>query len=178
MKNNNDFISEMKRISIKYGNCDIESCLKEISHLKEQAKVDGPTYEAGRLEGRADIAVKLRKILDPNDENKLNIDGLLEKVEDNSNLMLAMTKELNKLCGWEDESFLHAYLFIGNYVKNLRAELEVEKKLREKAESNYEFMVRKAIDKNLDGYRELGMRAARAENELDILRSKIKIKKS
>ena len=92
--------------------------------------------------------------------------------------MLAMKKELNKLWGWEDESFLHAYLFIGNYVKNLRAELEVEKKLREKAESNYEFMVRKAIDKNLDGYRELGMRAARAENELDILRSKIKIKKS
>lgn len=178
MTNTDDYISAMKIISLKYGQCDIASCLKEIFYLREQAEVDGPIYEMGRSEGRADIAAKLRKILDPGDKNKLNIDGLLKEVEDNSNLMLAMTKELNKLCGWEDESFLHACLHIGKYIKNLRAELEVEKKLREKAESNYEFMVRKAIDKNLDGYRELGMRAARAENELDMLRSKIKIKKS
>lgn len=37
----------------------------------------------------------------------------------------------------------------------------------ETAEKNYRFMVEKAADEKLDGYRELGQRAARAENALD-----------
>jgi hypothetical protein len=51
--------------------------------------------------------------------------------------MNAMHKELNALCGWGDESFMHAYLHIGNVIKNLRADLSAEKILREKAETNH-----------------------------------------
>ena len=52
--------------------------------------------------------------------------------------------------------------------------MRVEKTLREKAEANYAFMVKKAADKNLDGYRELGARAASAENEVDRLRARLR----
>jgi len=97
--------------------------------------VDGPIYEAGRLEGHADIAARLRAILDPEDENHWNIDGVLKAVEDNAKMLEAMRKELNALCDWGDQSFLHAYAHIGNVVKNLRADVRVEKILREKAET-------------------------------------------
>lgn len=136
--------------------------------------VDGPAYEAGRLEGHADIAARLRAILDPEDENHWNIDGVLEAVEDNAKMLGAMRKELNSLCDWGDESFLHAYCHIGNVVKNLRADVRVEKTLREKAEANYAFVVKKAADKNLDGYRELGARCAQLEAERDEARSKLR----
>jgi hypothetical protein len=42
---------------------------------------------------------------------------------------------------------------------------------KEKAESNYAFMVERAANEKLDGYRELGARAAAAENERDELRA-------
>jgi hypothetical protein len=45
-----------------------------------EAKVDGPTYNAGRLEGWADISAQLRKILDPEDTHHWNLDGLLAEV--------------------------------------------------------------------------------------------------
>lgn len=41
---------------------------------------DGETYNRGRSEGLADVAVELRSILDPEDENKWNIDGVLNEV--------------------------------------------------------------------------------------------------
>lgn len=97
MKNNNDFISEMKRISLKYGKCDIESCLKEIFYLKKLSEVDGEVFEMGRCEGHSDISASLRNILDPEDKNKWNIDGLLNEVKDNLNMIYAMKKELNKI---------------------------------------------------------------------------------
>lgn len=53
---------------------------REIKELTEQAKTDGPVYNAGRAEGHADIAAKLRAIIDPTDEMHLNIDGLLDIV--------------------------------------------------------------------------------------------------
>jgi len=38
---------------------------------------------------------------------------------------------------------------------------------RDEAQANYRFMVERAADQRLDGYRELGARAAAAENERD-----------
>jgi len=43
--------------------------------------IDGETYNAGRSEGHADVAAELRKILDPDDKNHWNLDGVLKEVE-------------------------------------------------------------------------------------------------
>jgi hypothetical protein len=48
----------------------------------------------------------------------------------------------------------------------------VEKE-RDKAQKNYQFMVERACDEKLDGYRELGAKAAAAENALDSARARI-----
>lgn len=42
-----------------------------------------------------------------------------------------------------------------------------------RAEANYRFMVERAADQRLDGYRELGQRAAAAETERDMARSQL-----
>ena len=44
---------------------------------------------------------------------------------------------------------------------------------RDGARKNYQFMVNRAMDESLDGYRELGERAANAENEADRLRAQL-----
>lgn len=53
------------------------------------------------------------------------------------------------------------------------AELAAERERAEKAEANYRFMVERAADQRLDGYRELGQRAAYAENDRDSLRAEL-----
>ena len=53
----------------------------------------------------------------------------------------------------------------------LRAEVARLRARAEKAEANYAFMVERAANQYLDGYRELGARAAAAENERDELRA-------
>lgn len=45
---------------------------------------------------------------------------------------------------------------------------------RDEARANYAFMVARAADQKLDGYRELGARAAAAENERDQLKARVK----
>lgn len=114
----------------------------------------------------------LAKIAEP--ETPEERDAAWNEVADRLRLMDAMHKELNALCDWGDKSFLHAYCHIGNVVKNLRTDVRVEKILREKAEANYAFMVKRAADKNLDGYRKLGARAASADNEVDRLRARLR----
>jgi hypothetical protein len=101
-------------------------------------------------------------------------DQAWNEVADRLRLMDAMHKELNALCDWGDESFMHAYVHIGNVIKNLRADVSTERILREKAEANYAFMVKKAADQSLDGYRELGARCAQLEAERDEARSKLR----
>jgi hypothetical protein len=54
------------------------------------------------------------------------------------------------------------------HLRSRVAELERE---RNEAQANYRFMVERAADQKLDGYRELGQRAADAENLVDRLRS-------
>lgn len=61
----------------------IEELAKELFAKYEQAdqhKVDGPAYQAGRLEGQADIVVQLRKIVDPDDVHHWNWDGVRKEV--------------------------------------------------------------------------------------------------
>ena len=53
------------------------------------------------------------------------------------------------------------------------AEIAGLKVRAEKAEANYAFMVKRAADEKLDGYRELGARAAAAESAADALRARI-----
>jgi hypothetical protein len=43
---------------------------------------DSPPYNAGRLEGHADVAAKLRAIVDPEDAEHLSLDGALRKVRE------------------------------------------------------------------------------------------------
>lgn len=42
---------------------------------------DSETYNAGRSEGNADVAVEIRKIVDPEDKNHLNLTGSLKEIE-------------------------------------------------------------------------------------------------
>jgi hypothetical protein len=43
-------------------------------------RADSPVYNAGRMEGWADVAAQLRKVLDPTDAHHWNLDGLLAEV--------------------------------------------------------------------------------------------------
>ena len=45
-----------------------------------RAKVDGPVFNSGRMEGRDDVKVMVRKIVDPEDTEHLSLDGVLKKI--------------------------------------------------------------------------------------------------
>lgn len=53
----------------------------------EPGKVDGPIFNLGRSEGRADVAAELRRIIDPSDEQHLSLDGTLDIVRKLVNLL-------------------------------------------------------------------------------------------
>jgi hypothetical protein len=57
---------------------------------------------------------------------------------------------------------------------DLRAELERVKAERNQAQANYEWMVQRAADEKLDGYRELGARVAQAEAERDHFKTQLR----
>lgn len=57
--------------------------------------------------------------------------------------------------------------------EELEAELAAMTARAEKAEADVRFMVNKAADKHLDGYRELGARCAMLEHERDLFRSRL-----
>ena len=54
--------------------------IAERDEARAGAATDGPTYNAGRSEGRADVAAYLRAILDPGDVHNWNLDGALAEV--------------------------------------------------------------------------------------------------
>jgi hypothetical protein len=59
---------------------------------------DTEEYNRGRAEGQADVAVELRKILDPHDKLHLNLTGTLKRVEE----LLADNNRLrDALASWE-----------------------------------------------------------------------------
>lgn len=55
-----------------------EATARTVAEIR--CKVDGPVYNAGRSEGHADVAARLRAILDPEDTEHWNLDGLLAEV--------------------------------------------------------------------------------------------------
>lgn len=55
----------------------------------------------------------------------------------------------------------------------LARQVKALKARAEKAEANYQWMVNRAADEKLDGYRALGARAAEAENQADQLRAHV-----
>jgi len=69
---------------------------------------------------------------------------------------------------------LHRLAPTGTYTLNVAHEEEIQRltKERDEARANYAFMVERAANEKLDGYRELGARAAAAENERDDAKAK------
>jgi hypothetical protein len=59
----------------------VKELLEEIDRLRSENKVDGPVYNSGRSEGRADVKAQFTKIVDPEDEQHFSIDGVLKEVE-------------------------------------------------------------------------------------------------
>jgi hypothetical protein len=57
-----------------------------VDALNEKAqglsKTDGPVFNSGRSEGQSDVKVMVRKIVDPDDSENLDLDGVLKKVQD------------------------------------------------------------------------------------------------
>ena len=74
-------------------NAHVKALLKEIDILRYDASkkvaypattyisTDSETYNAGRSEGNADVAAELRRIIDPEDKNHLNLTGSLKEIE-------------------------------------------------------------------------------------------------
>jgi hypothetical protein len=58
----------------------VRSLANQLAEYLDLTKVDGEVYNLGRAEGASDVAAMLRSILDPSDEQKLNLDGLLNLV--------------------------------------------------------------------------------------------------
>lgn len=83
----------------------------------------------------------------------------------------AYTLDYGERHGWESPVWVPSRL-----VRSLDALLDshtYQERRAEQAEANYRFMVERVADERLDGYRELGARAAKAENERDELRREV-----
>jgi hypothetical protein len=80
-------------------------------------------------------------------------------------------------CGAYEGHGLRNAELIARAPEDLQALIDEVRALREraeKAEANYAFMVERAANQHLEGYRELGARAASAENEADRLRARLR----
>ncbi len=53
----------------------------EVQNLKEKSKIDGEIYNLGRSEGQCDTATQIRKIVDPEDKNQWNLNGVIKEVQ-------------------------------------------------------------------------------------------------
>lgn len=123
---------------------------ERIAELEKRLEVLDDAFD--RLKTVVDESFGMQEVLEPDD--------LVTRLEELDSLR-------NRRLG---ESLLQ-----GERDQKRIAELE---KRAETAEANYRFMVERAADAKLDGYRELGERAAAAENERDDLRKRIKELKS
>jgi|688.fasta_scaffold420411_4 hypothetical protein len=82
---------------------------------------DGEAYNRGRAEGNADVAVELRKLVDPLDKEHLNLTGTLKKVE----LLLAENERLRKQISDEHNramTYMNDLMGANNEIECLRAE--------------------------------------------------------
>ena len=73
--------AEIKALTLKEENFKLKvENLRLQKQLAAATVPDGPVYNAGRLEGRADVIVAVRQIVDPEDVYHWNIDGVLKEV--------------------------------------------------------------------------------------------------
>lgn len=92
-----------------------------------------------------------------------------------------LVEKLAALFEWTDTSPLHALLHVENAVRNLRADLAVEKEQVVKLEAKVAAWEEKAkvwlaspeAAKRLAGYQELGQKCAELEKELDAARAHV-----
>jgi hypothetical protein len=87
-------VSDENQSSARHvANAHVNKLLKEIDLLRHDlnnktsypattyVSTDSETYSAGRSEGNADVAVEIRKIIDPQDKKHLNLTGSLKEIE-------------------------------------------------------------------------------------------------
>lgn len=87
-------VSDENQSSARHiSNAHVDKLLKEIDLLRHDlnnktsypattyVSTDSETYNAGRSEGHADVAVEIRKIIDPEDKKHLNLTGSLKEIE-------------------------------------------------------------------------------------------------
>jgi hypothetical protein len=72
----------------------------EIVRLLNEGVTDGLVFTAGRIEGHSDILSKLQCILDPTNELKLNLDGILKSIHE----LIALRHEAHKVITYIYES--------------------------------------------------------------------------
>lgn len=68
----------------------------EAARLRVYATIDGPVFEQGRSEGRADVATMIREVIDPDDTDKLNLDGLIDRVRGMSVRIASLVEDLSR----------------------------------------------------------------------------------
>lgn len=59
-----------------------EGAVDTLKRVIREGRVDGRAFNLGRSEGRAEVAVVLRRIVDPRDEGHLSLDGALDRVRE------------------------------------------------------------------------------------------------
>jgi hypothetical protein len=96
-----------------------------------RAKVDGPVFNSGRMEGRDDVKVMFRKLVDPDDVEHLSLDGVLKKVF-----------ELKKEVEWLRYYQQNVYQCLGAGVDDVNTELRAAY-IREKGLDNVPASLRK-----------------------------------
>lgn len=95
-----------------------------------------------------------------------DLDGHLELVTDDDGNDCVPSGAVDIIRGYIDRAFEAGRASRDAEVAELRAGLE-------KAQANYQFMVERACDEKLDGYRELGTRLATSEQARDSLRAQL-----
>lgn len=80
------------------------------------------------------IREQLRRLFE---KPEAELETLREELDRELPALRGLYLHLNELCGWGNESALHAYTHIGNVIGNLRADLATEKFLCKNAERLY-----------------------------------------
>lgn len=70
------------------------------------------------------------------------------EVEKNDKIIASVLSEINDIFGWQDEDILHAVMHMKNAVYNLKADLAVERALKEAAEDKLRMISKYYAEKN------------------------------
>lgn len=72
---------------------EVDTLRAQVATVTAEAATDGPAYQRGRSEGRADVAASLRALLDPSDAQHWNLDGALTEVRRIVRALATLTAE-------------------------------------------------------------------------------------